>query len=303
VNFLTIVHRLFKQRRAEYRKAEGASGDTPESNTSDGGLEDYILLGIEEMHKHMGAHDDETFIGEVPDAELRLGSESDFESRRSETTSPNAVFKTEETPASTPASTGFNSVNNGRTSQGRAGSESQLLSTREVPRACDASANGASNNSSASHNAAHDSDSWTMRSPTISTAALTASSTMVQHAWGPGSLSSLHQYARPEYSQAIGIGYHTSTPQSQYTHARTPSTHPTYLAQLKRQGAVSVQNDDLLGLKDSESGDVDPQDFDDANNQWELWLCQFGLNSEGFDGSVTLDQQCLNLARYGRFQG
>lgn len=297
-NFLTIVHRLFQRRRVDYRKAGGASG-SPDSNTSDGGLDDYILLGIEEMHKHMGAHDDETFVAEVPEADLRLGSESDFESRRSETTSPNAVFKNEETPASTPASTGFTSVNNSCTSQGRARSESQLfLSTRDVPRTSDASANGASYNSSASHNAAHDSDWWKSRSPTVGAAAVTAIATTAQHTWDPESLSSLQQHPRPEYSQAIGTGCHPSTPQSQYTVARTPSHHSAYLAQLKRQGAVSVQNDDLLALKDSESGDVDPQDFDDTNSQWVFWDYSFGQNREGCDGSVTLDQQCSNLDRY-----
>jgi hypothetical protein len=104
-NFLTIVHRLFKQKRVEYRNAVVATGDTPESTTSDGGLDDYVFSGIEQMHKQMGPHGDETFTGEIPDSDLRLGSESDIESRRSETTSPNAVFKNEETPASTPAST------------------------------------------------------------------------------------------------------------------------------------------------------------------------------------------------------
>jgi hypothetical protein len=91
-NLLTINHRLFKQRRAEYQKAEGAAGNTTDTNTSGAELEEHIILGVEETHKPTGAYVYEMFLGEVPQAEFRSGSESDFESRRSKTTSLNASY-------------------------------------------------------------------------------------------------------------------------------------------------------------------------------------------------------------------
>ncbi|KAH7414043.1 fungal-specific transcription factor domain-containing protein [Phaeosphaeria sp. MPI-PUGE-AT-0046c] len=300
-DFLTIVHRLFKQKSAEYRKAVGPSGNTPESTTSDGGLTEYVL--IEQMHKEMGPLEDETFSGEVPEAELRLCTESDIESRRSETTSPNAVFKHEDTPASTPVSTGFNSVNGNHTPHMRARSESQLFSsTRDHSRVNDTFIHGASISSPASHIPAHDRDDrWVTRSPTIGAGTGTATSNAAHYTYSSESVAPMSHQSQSDHSQANGPGYYDTTPQSHYAHARVPTNHSAHLEKLR--GNVSVQMEDFHLLKDSDSGDVDPQVFDHEVTDWYLWGHQFRLNSGGLDGSVSLDQQCLNLEQYGGSAG
>lgn len=226
----------FSHEKANWLSAGGAdSKGTPGSTSSNGGLNVYIHEGYEMSHKQMGSRENRSFHGKADRDRLRLSSEDT--DTATTTTSPVTGVKYEETPASTPASTAFTSINaQALPGPVRTKSDSQRPSSVHGPsRIFEATVHAAPISSPVTYEHQHDRSEYPGgMSPAVSTPARTMTASAVQQSI---SVLPLGQPLHPHYDQANSHeSYHITAQAQSYP---SPAQDRARLAQMKQAGAAS----------------------------------------------------------------
>lgn len=122
---LTRLHDHYRQEKAKWKEVN-SPGSTSTTASEGGGLYVYESQGFQTDHLELGNTLDKTWSRKTRPDDWKLTHEPAAE-RQNGLNSPTANFKTEDTPASTPQSQGFNSVNR------QSMSELNRQSTSEAP--------------------------------------------------------------------------------------------------------------------------------------------------------------------------
>ncbi|KAH3952827.1 hypothetical protein HBH98_179290 [Parastagonospora nodorum] len=113
---LTRLHDLYRQQKHNWKRLANSPGSTSSTASEGGGLYIYESQGFQTDHLELGNTLDKSWSRKTRPDDWKLTHDPAAE-RHNGLNSPTANFKIEDTPASTPHSTGFNSINGQPTSE------------------------------------------------------------------------------------------------------------------------------------------------------------------------------------------